>query len=126
MYLSHQACCIQELNMPAPHMYAQSRRLDIRMRLQRPAKAQTATSSQLQQVSAPPTQQPRSVHVHMLNSTLTATQRTLSCLLENHQTPEGVRIPEPLRPFMMGRDFLPFKPQGAATALLKTLNRLPK
>ena len=113
--------------MPAPHMYAQSRRLDIRMRLQRPAKAQTATlSQQLQQVAAPPTPQPRSVHVHMLNSTLTATQRTLSCLLENHQTPEGVRIPEPLRPFMMGRDFLPFKPQGAATALLKTLNRLPK
>lgn len=29
--------------------------------------------------------------VHMLNCTLTATERTLCCILENHQTPEGVR-----------------------------------
>ena len=29
--------------------------------------------------------------VHMLNGTLSATARTLCCLLENHQTPDGVR-----------------------------------
>ncbi|KAF9967132.1 Cytosolic seryl-tRNA synthetase [Mortierella alpina] len=47
-------------------------------------------------------------YVHCLNSTLTATTRTLSCILENYQTPEGVRVPEPLIPYMDGRDFLPF------------------
>ncbi|KAF9999598.1 Cytosolic seryl-tRNA synthetase [Entomortierella chlamydospora] len=47
-------------------------------------------------------------YVHCLNSTLTATTRTLSCILENYQTPEGIRIPEPLIPYMDGRDFLPF------------------
>lgn len=30
-------------------------------------------------------------YVHMLNATLTATERTLCCLLENYQTPEGLR-----------------------------------
>lgn len=91
-------------------------------------------------------------HVHMLNSTLTATERTLCCVLENHQvggeggapaaalgrarvacvsvfnahvrafanacmhartrrtqTPDGVRVPEVLRPFMLGIDFIPFR-----------------
>jgi seryl-tRNA synthetase len=38
-----------------------------------------------------------------------ATERTLCCLLENYQTPEGVRVPEALQPFMMGIDFIPFK-----------------
>lgn len=47
-------------------------------------------------------------YVHCLNSTLTATGRTLSCILENYQTPQGVRVPEPLVPYMDGRDFLPF------------------
>ncbi|KAF9904791.1 Cytosolic seryl-tRNA synthetase [Lobosporangium transversale] len=47
-------------------------------------------------------------YVHCLNSTLTATTRTLSCILENYQTPEGIRVPEPLIPYMDGRDFLPF------------------
>ncbi|CAG8512162.1 8275_t:CDS:2 [Paraglomus brasilianum] len=47
-------------------------------------------------------------YVHCLNATLCATERTLCCLLENWQTPEGVIIPEPLRPYMDGRDFLPF------------------
>ena len=30
-------------------------------------------------------------HVHMLNCTLSATERTLCCVLENYQTPDGVR-----------------------------------
>jgi seryl-tRNA synthetase len=48
--------------------------------------------------------------VHLLNSTLTATERTLCCVLENHQTPEGVKVPEALRPFLPeGMDFLPFQ-----------------
>ena len=29
--------------------------------------------------------------VHMLNGTLTATERTLCCVLENYQTPDGIR-----------------------------------
>eukprot|EP00798_Chlamydomonas_sp_ICE-L_P022065 gene22065-29130_t len=48
-------------------------------------------------------------YVHMVNSTLTASQRTLCCVIENHQEQEGVRIPEPLRPFMMGMDFIPYR-----------------
>ncbi len=51
----------------------------------------------------------RKAHVHMLNSTLTATERTLCCLLENFQTPEGVRVPKVLQPYMMGIEFIPFK-----------------
>lgn len=47
--------------------------------------------------------------VHLLNSTLSATERTLCCLLENHQTPEGVRVPEVLKPWMCGIDFIPFR-----------------
>jgi seryl-tRNA synthetase len=34
--------------------------------------------------------------VHMLNATLTATERTICCILENYQTPEGVVVPEVL------------------------------
>jgi hypothetical protein len=45
--------------------------------------------------------------VHLLNSTLSATERTLCCLLETHQTPEGVKVPECLQP-MVGMDFIPF------------------
>ena len=44
----------------------------------------------------------------MLNSTLTATERTMCCLVENYQTPDGCRVPEVLQPFMGGIDFLPF------------------
>jgi seryl-tRNA synthetase len=67
----------------------QSRRLDIRLRV--------------------PKEQGGSKFVHMLNSTLTATERTLCCVLENYQTPDGVRVPPVLQPFMMGIDFIPFK-----------------
>ena len=68
------------------------------------------------------------VYVHMLNGTLCATERALCCLVENYQTPEvshtpaseasnlfphvrqiqGLVIPEVLRPYMQGRDFLPW------------------
>ncbi|OMH83675.1 Serine-tRNA ligase, cytoplasmic [Zancudomyces culisetae] len=47
-------------------------------------------------------------YVHCLNSTLCATERALCCLLETHQTPDGINIPEPLIPFMGGRDFIPY------------------
>lgn len=47
-------------------------------------------------------------HVHMLNSTLTATGRGICCILETYQTPDGVRVPEALVPFMGGTTFLPF------------------
>lgn len=71
---------------------AQSRRLEIRLR--------TPKNQGGEQQKA---------YVHMLNSTLTATERTLCCLLENFQTPEGVMVPEPLRPFCLGLDFIPFR-----------------
>lgn len=71
----------------------QSRRLDIRQRTNKNQGADANVKS----------------FVHMLNSTLTATERTLCCILENYQTPEGVRVPEPLRPFMLGIDFIPFR-----------------
>ncbi|GIQ86810.1 serine-tRNA ligase, type1 [Kipferlia bialata] len=46
--------------------------------------------------------------VHMLNSTLSATERTICAIVENNQTKDGVVVPEALRPFMGGVDFLPF------------------
>ncbi|KAG8375150.1 hypothetical protein BUALT_Bualt10G0070500 [Buddleja alternifolia] len=48
-------------------------------------------------------------YVHMLNSTLTATERTMCCILENNQKEDGVEIPEVLREFMGGKSFIPFK-----------------
>ncbi|OMP09084.1 hypothetical protein COLO4_05829 [Corchorus olitorius] len=47
-------------------------------------------------------------YVHMLNSTLTATERTMCCILENYQTENGVEISEVLLPYMDGVTFLPF------------------
>ncbi|KAH6802427.1 seryl-tRNA synthetase / serine-tRNA ligase [Perilla frutescens var. frutescens] len=47
-------------------------------------------------------------YVHMLNSTLTATERTMCCILENNQKEDGVEIPEVLRPFMGGKSFIHF------------------
>lgn len=46
---------------------------------------------------------------HMLNSTLSATERTMCCLVENYQCEEGIRLPEALRPFMGGREIIPWK-----------------
>lgn len=53
-------------------------------------------------------------YVHLLNSTLTATERTICCILENYQREDGVEVPEPLRLYMGGKDFLPFKGKPAA------------
>ncbi|KAJ1724766.1 Cytosolic seryl-tRNA synthetase [Coemansia erecta] len=47
-------------------------------------------------------------YVHCLNSTLCATERALCCLVENYQTPDGLKIPAPLVPYMGGVDFIPF------------------
>ncbi|CAN1219344.1 Serine--tRNA ligase, cytoplasmic [Linum perenne] len=48
-------------------------------------------------------------YVHLLNSTLTATERTMCCILENYQKEDGVEIPEVLRPYMGGISFMPFQ-----------------
>lgn len=47
-------------------------------------------------------------YVHMLNGTLCATERAMCAIVENYQTPEGLRIPEVLQKYMGGREFLPF------------------
>ena len=47
-------------------------------------------------------------YCHLLNSTLTATERSLCCVLENWQTPDGFVVPPALRPWMMGIEFIPF------------------
>lgn len=52
----------------------QSRRLDVRLRMPKTPEGESQKE-----------------YVHMLNGTLTATERTICCLLENHQTPEGVK-----------------------------------
>lgn len=46
--------------------------------------------------------------VHMLNSTLVASERTLCCILENYQTIDGVNIPAKLQPYCHGIKFIPF------------------
>ena len=50
----------------------------------------------------------RASYCHMLNSTLCATGRGICCLLETYQTPDGVIVPEVLRPFVGGTEFFPF------------------
>ncbi|CAH9058476.1 unnamed protein product [Cuscuta epithymum] len=50
----------------------------------------------------------RGQYVHLLNSTLTATQRTICCILENYQRKDGVEVPEVLQPYMNNVTFLPF------------------
>jgi len=50
----------------------------------------------------------KKAYVHLLNSTLTATERSLCCVIENWQTSEGLVVPPVLRPFMMNIKFVPF------------------
>lgn len=50
----------------------------------------------------------------MLNGTMCATTRTMCCILENNQTPEGINIPEALRPYMGGLDFMPYDKKATA------------
>lgn len=58
------------------------------------------------------------VYVHMLNGTMCATTRTMCCILENYQTDEGVTVPECLRPFMGGIEFMPYD-EKSKTAFFK-------
>lgn len=44
----------------------------------------------------------------MLNGTLCATTRTLCAILENYQNEKGIRVPEVLKPYMGGLEFIPF------------------
>jgi seryl-tRNA synthetase len=53
--------------------------------------------------------------VATLNGTLCAVARTIACLLDHHQQPDGsVHVPAALRPWLGGRDVL--TPGGGATA----------
>lgn len=45
--------------------------------------------------------------LHTINSTAIATERTICCILENYQQPDGtVKIPEVLIPYMNGKTYL--------------------
>lgn len=46
--------------------------------------------------------------VHMLNSTLCATSRTICAILENYQCESGIRVPAVLQPYMGGKEIIPF------------------
>lgn len=48
--------------------------------------------------------------VHMLNGTMCATSRTVCALLEIYQTPEGIKVPEVLKPFLPKKyqDIIPY------------------
>ncbi|VVA95779.1 unnamed protein product [Arabis nemorensis] len=59
-------------------------------------------------------------YVHTLNSTLTAIERTICCILENYQREDGVEIPEVLRPYMKGQKFQHFKGKPLAAKMPKT------
>ncbi len=59
----------------------QSRRLDVRCGFKKPGDT-------------------KQTFVHMLNGTLCATERALCCVVENWQTPEGLKIPPVLQPYM--------------------------
>ncbi len=48
-------------------------------------------------------------YVHLLNATLCACTRTLSCIIENYQTKDGVVVPDTLVPYIGGLEFLPFE-----------------
>lgn len=48
-------------------------------------------------------------YVHCLNSTLSATERALCCILENYQKEDGLVVPEVLRKYIPGApEFLPY------------------
>lgn len=48
-------------------------------------------------------------YVHMLNATLCAVTRVMCCIAENYQTPDGIKIPDVLIPYMHGITVIPFK-----------------
>ncbi|CDJ44343.1 seryl-tRNA synthetase, putative [Eimeria tenella] len=53
--------------------------------------------------------------VHLLNATLVATQRCICCILENYQTPTGLRVPRALVPYMGGQEFLHYTAEAEDT-----------
>jgi len=53
------------------------------------------------------------LYVHMLNGTMCATERTMCCILENYQTPEGCIVPEVLRPYMGGMEIIPYNVEAS-------------
>jgi len=56
----------------------------------------------------------KKTYVHCLNSTLTATTRTICAILENFQTEDGVKIPEPLRKVCLQSPGLSIRPSRFA------------
>ncbi|KAJ3105514.1 Cytosolic seryl-tRNA synthetase [Phlyctochytrium planicorne] len=58
-------------------------------------------------------------YAHALNCTLTATERTMCCIVENYQTDAGIVIPPVLRPYMRNREFIPFKEETKPAAAPK-------
>jgi seryl-tRNA synthetase len=88
------AATFRELVSTSNCLDYQSRRLGVRYGLHAKGKSDKGTKKSAE-------------FVHMLNATLTATERTMCCIVENYQTPTGVVVPEVLRPFV-GLDFLPF------------------
>lgn len=60
---------------------------------------------------------PEKLYVHMLNGTMCATERTMCCIMENYQTPEGLRIPKVLQEYV-GAEFIPYK-KSAVDAFFK-------
>jgi seryl-tRNA synthetase len=43
---------------------------------------------------------------HTLNATACATERVMTAIVENNQTEEGIKIPEPLQNYMGGREVI--------------------
>jgi seryl-tRNA synthetase len=62
-------------------------------------------------------------YVHALNCTLTATERTICCILENYQTEDGVIVPKALRPYMGGKEFIPYA-KAAVDKLAEKVEKL--
>uniref|UniRef100_A0A7S0WN60 serine--tRNA ligase n=1 Tax=Chlamydomonas leiostraca TaxID=1034604 RepID=A0A7S0WN60_9CHLO len=143
--LNHSAACKVDLEawFPASQTYRelvsgsnctdyQARRLNIRMRAPTPpappggaARGKAPSTPSSHHASGPGSSSgsarpgsglPPSPFVHMLNCTLTATQRTLCAVMENHQTHEGFWVPAPLRPYLGGQDFVKFRRPLTASA----------
>jgi len=67
-------------------------------------------------------------YVHMLNSTLIATERAMCCVIENYQTETGIKVPEVLQEYMGGVSFIPFvnpppKPAKGKTAKQRVMSK---
>jgi len=63
------------------------------------------------------------LYCHMLNGTLCATTRTMSCILENYQTEDGVDVPVPLIPYMGGVKKIPYVRKPLTKKELEALDK---